>query len=83
MAKAANKEKGLARRVSAIERKVAALSRETPVFPEQLANAQAAMGQQEDVAQTMARLGGQSTAGLTPDAVRGAASPLGTRKGRR
>jgi hypothetical protein len=77
MPKAVSKEKALAKRVSAIEQKVDALSRETPMPPEQRASAQAAGAREADVAQTLARFGGRSTSGTMPDAERGPVSSLG------
>jgi hypothetical protein len=91
MAKASKGEKGLAKRVGAIERKVDALTREAPIPAEQAANmATARQSMAGDVADQMVRLQGRRTSTLTPDAERGSASGLGhgtgsqpMRKGRR
>jgi hypothetical protein len=80
MAKATKTEKGLAKRVSAVERKVDALTREAPPRPEDVI---ARQSMEQQYADQMARLQGSRTSALTPDDIRGAASGLGFGTGSR
>jgi hypothetical protein len=82
-AKATSKEKGLSKRVSALEREVKGLTRETPMPAEQRVSGAAASAREADVAQHLARLGGRRVAGLTPDDLRGSTSPIGMGRDRR
>jgi hypothetical protein len=61
-------------RLSRLETQVGAMRRESPMPPEQRANAEA---RERDVAQTMSRLGGRSRSDLVSDAERGPTSGLG------
>ena len=74
MAKESKGEKGLAKRVSNIEREMKEMRATAPPRPEDQANA---------VDERLAALGGVSNRQLEPDATRGASSPLTQPKRRR
>ena len=80
MAKASKAEKGLAKRVSNLEREVKGLTREVPMPASQRLSAAARAA---DVAQDLARLQGRSRSDLVGDRDRGASSPIGHGTGSR